>query len=380
MKAEETGGLLAAVTGDPAAGAFRLSLAGNAPLDDWKGDLAIEAEGLARADAAIGLALAEPLRLTLAGDDPAGRGHAAGRHRRDRRRPHRPGRRAHADGAAAGRDRSPAASPRPAAELSADGRADLDSEDFRAGATLTVADLGALDGLAGETLAGNLRIELAADGKLQQPQANLRLEGGGLGFGAITAERLSTSLDMVAREPLDGGLTGLQITGGGAIEGLHLPQAEPLPLDRLDWQIDVAARAEDAVDLNLLRLTAADLAVVEVRGEVDPQTLAAAGQVGLAVDSLARLAGPFGQPVDGTLRLHADVVATEQARQIDTLLKGALDRLAGLPPGAAELLGSKVEIATTAQVRPDSELRIADLSRHGRRREPRRHPRARLAG
>ena len=104
-----------------------------------------------------------------------------------------------------------------------------------------------------------------------------------------------------------------------------------------------------------MRLSSAGIAV-EVRGEVDPQTLAAAGQVDLTVGSLARLAAPFGQPVDGAVRLRADVVAAEQARRIDAKLHGTLDRLTGLPPGAAELLGSKVELATTAAIQPASHL------------------------
>ena len=109
----------------------------------------------------------------------------------------------------------------------------------------------------------------------------------------------TTSIDVVAREPLSAGLRGLQLSGSGGIEGLQVPEIEPLPLDRLDWQIDAFARgARTRSIVNLVRLSSADLAV-EVRGEVDPQTLAAAGQVDLTVDSLARLAAPFGQPVDG---------------------------------------------------------------------------------
>ena len=58
-------------------------------------------------------------------------------------------------------------------------------------------------------------------------------------------------------------------------------------------------------------------------------------------------------------------MAAEQARQIDARLQGALDRLTGLPPGAAELLGAKVELTTTAEIRPASELRITDLALEG---------------
>jgi translocation and assembly module TamB len=363
VKAEESGGLLAALTGDPEAERFTLALTGKGPLDGWKGDLRVDAQGLARAEAAIGIALDDTPRLTLDGDvEPA------------------PGLLPQ-DVAAVVGDRIglgvTVAQPGPqqltverlqvvtaAAELSGDARADLDSEDFRADASLVVADLGALSSMVGETLAGSMRMEIAADGKLQQPQGHIRLRGSGLAFGAMTAQQLETTIDFTAHQPLGGGLRGLELTGNGGIEGLEVPQIEPLPLDALDWQINVFARKKDAVDLNLLRLSTSGIAM-EVRGEVDPQTLAAAGQVDLTVESLARLAAPFGQPVEGALQLHADLVAAEQARQIDARLHGSLDRLTGLPPGAAELLGSKVELTTTAAISPASEVRMTDLALEG---------------
>jgi translocation and assembly module TamB len=363
VKAEETGGLLAALTGDAAAGPFTLALTGKGPLAGWQGDLQVDAENLARAAAAIRIALDDTSRLTLdghiepaAGLLPADLAAILGERVGLSVAVTQTGaqqlsvERLHVATAAAG--------------LSGNAWADLDSEDFRADASLSVADLGALAGLAGDRLAGSARIEVTADGKLQQPQGTARLEGDGLAFGGITAQRLATSIDFAAHEPLGDGLRGLQLSGSGGIEGLDLPETLPLPLDRLDWQIDAFARQEDAVDLNLVRLSTSDIAL-EVRGEVDPQTFAAAGQVDLSVGSLARLAAAFGQPVDGTLRLRADVVAAEQARRIDAKLHGTLDRLTGLPPGAAELLGPKVELATTAAIQPTSYLQITDLAFEG---------------
>ena len=146
-----------------------------------------------------------------------------------------------------------------------------------------------------------MRLEITADGKLQQPQANLRLQGSGLAYGAITAERLTTSIDVVAHQPLRYGPARPAAVRQRRHRGPPRPRGRAPAAGGLDWQIDVFAREEDAIDLNLVRLSSPDLAV-EVRGEVDPQTLAAAGQVDLTVASLARLAAPLGQPVDGALR------------------------------------------------------------------------------
>ena len=57
LRATETGGLLAGLTGRPTAGNFALDLIGDGPLEDWHGDLRLEAAGVARADARIVLAL-----------------------------------------------------------------------------------------------------------------------------------------------------------------------------------------------------------------------------------------------------------------------------------------------------------------------------------
>ena len=46
LEAAETGGLLAGLTGRPAAGDFTLELAGEGPLDHWEGDLRLVAAGL----------------------------------------------------------------------------------------------------------------------------------------------------------------------------------------------------------------------------------------------------------------------------------------------------------------------------------------------
>ncbi len=378
LSAKESGGLLAALTGEAKARSFSLTLAGKGPLEDWKGNLQIDAQSLARATAAIGIALDDPLRLTLDGevepmpgllpDDIASV----------------VGDRVQLGAAVAqtGAQQLDIESLRVAtddAELIGDGRLDLDAEIFRANASLAVTDLGSLTSVVGETLAGSTKIQLTADGGLQQPQGRIQVDGSGLAFGAITARQLTTSIDVTAREPLSAGLRGLALSGTGGIEGLVVPQSEPLELDGLAWQLDLYARDENTIDLNLVRLstTGAD---IELRGEVDPQTLAAAGQIDLTVDSLARFAAPFDQPIDGGAQLRADVVTAEQGQRIDVGLKGTLDRLTGLPPGAAELLGSTVELASTLGDPTDQPPRGYRSDPFRRCRHARRGSRADLAG
>ena len=67
LTGSETGGLLAAASGRPEAGALRLSLVGQGPLSGWQGRLAVDAERLAKLDLAVDLAYAEQKRLTVTG-------------------------------------------------------------------------------------------------------------------------------------------------------------------------------------------------------------------------------------------------------------------------------------------------------------------------
>jgi translocation and assembly module TamB len=198
LRAQESGGLLAAVTGEAAAGTFTLALNGNGPLDGWKGDLEINAQGLARANAAIGIALRDAPRLTLDGEVAPAPGLL-------------PGDLAAIVGNRVGLGVTLArTAPQAleierlqvvtaAAELSGNAWTDLDSEDFRAEASLAVPDLNTLSSLAGESLAGAARIEIAAAGKLRQPQGNVRLEGSELARSAPRTSRPASMLRRASR-------------------------------------------------------------------------------------------------------------------------------------------------------------------------------------
>jgi len=63
LEGSETGGLVAAATGQPQAGPVRLSLEGDGPLDDWRGRLLADAERLARLETTLDLAYASTRRV-----------------------------------------------------------------------------------------------------------------------------------------------------------------------------------------------------------------------------------------------------------------------------------------------------------------------------
>jgi translocation and assembly module TamB len=363
MRAQENGGLVAALTDQAEATGFDLEVVGKGPLDAWKGELRADAEGLAHVDATLGIALDDQLTLTVDGEVVPADGVL-------------PAEVAAALGDRLGlaltvvqtgpqqlkieRLRATAAN----TELTADGMVDLEAERFRVGVRLVLSDLAALSGLAGTPAAGAVHLDLTADGGFLQPKGRLQLQGTGLAVAGIAADSLETSFDFAASEPLTSGFRGLSLSGSGQTEGLSAPGLAPLPLDDLSWQVDVRAPEENTIELDRLRLSMADIELT-AHGQADPETLAATGQIDLTVGSLARLAEPFGQPLDGGVELHTDLVTSEQGRQIEARLNGRVDRLAGLPPGAAELLGETVDLATNVTLWPDSRVQVEDLAIEG---------------
>ena len=169
LEAAETGGLLAGLTGRPAAGDFTLELAGQGPLADWKGDLRLEAAGLVRAEAQIALALTDTTRVRLQGEFEPTRGVLPAP--ADALVGERlqlaltavqtgPGRLAIEDLRAT----------TALVALTGSGRMDLGADRLVAQARLKIGDLAALQGGLNVPLAGALDLSANLDGPLMQPK------------------------------------------------------------------------------------------------------------------------------------------------------------------------------------------------------------------
>ncbi|MEM7022583.1 MAG: translocation/assembly module TamB domain-containing protein [Pseudomonadota bacterium] len=363
LDVDETGGLVAGLIGEGSAGDASLSLAGDGPLSDWRGELQANAQGLAELSATLGIALADMPKLTLDGaliaapdllpDDIAPMvGNQlevavsvvqSGAQQLDVERLHIKA--AHAS-------------------VRGDAEFDFDTEDVTANGQVEVADLAPLSSLIGSPLAGSLQVDLTADGQLQQPKGGLQIRGSGLSFDAITVVQLTSRVDISATQPLASGLGGVRLSSSGELQGLNIPEAEPLQFGQLTWKVDGFGRADDTVEVSQLHVSAPDIELA-LQGQFDPGTLKANGRVNLNLPSLATLARPFEQDVDGAATLEADFVVAQHVEQIDADLSASLERLSGLPPGAAELLGAAVELAASVSARPEGQLKIADLSIEG---------------
>ena len=363
VSASETGGLLAALTQQPQAGDFSLKLKGAGPLDGWSGDLELVAEGLAHAAARLDIALADAPTVRLdAKVEP--------------------------DAAVVPADLAPLIGEQvglaltvrqtaaqhvvlrnlavevAAATLSGAGDIDFDSEQFAAQTTLRVPDLAPLGRLIETPLTGSLQADLAADGALMQPKGKLEIALEQPGVDQVAAERITTALDFAALAPLDGEQISVEVKGDGKAQSLRLPEGVPLPAQDVTWRVDASGSPDGPVTLRELAL-AADHVALQASGAVDAGTLAGDAKVGLRVDALAPLTEPFGQPIAGQLALDADLQLSAQAEQVTVDLKGGAQALAGLPPGAAELLGPAPQLAAQATFRPAQGLEVRSLTLDG---------------
>ncbi len=238
------------------------------------------------------------------------------------------------------------------------GRAELDFDQSQlsAAADLELPELAPVGALLQAPLAGALSAHLVAEGALLQPKGRLTLAIEAPGIDQIAAQRLETTLDFTMPEP-----AAVQIAGTGRLAGLRLPAGLPLPVEDATWHLALAGRADGPLTLSELTLNAGDLAL-HAAGTLDPTTLAGHARLGLETPALGPLTAAFGQRLDGRAQLAADLGIGEGARRIEVKLTGSAQDLAGLPPGAAELLGPEPRLSAQATLEPDRRLEVESLT------------------
>jgi len=362
LAASESGGLLAAASGRADAGDFTLRLVGSGPLDAWHGALQADAQGLARLEAELELAATEQPRLAVDGALRPAPGllpaevaplidehldleltvvrSAAQRLRIERLR-----------------------ATTSALALTAGGRLDLAEDEIDLEAALDLERLAALERLAGTPLAGHLTLEATAEGPLLRPRGEATLAIANLEAAAITAGNIETRLDYAALEDL-GAALAVRVRAEGEASGVAFGADVPLPAQNVAWEFDIRAPAAGDIAIETARITTDQLSLTAA-GALDRGSLAGGVTLRLEADNLGALTEGLGQRVDGRLALTADTTLAPQMERIEVALSGALEDLAGLPAGAAELLGARVELAAAATVEPERRVSVSNLAIDG---------------
>ena len=365
LRATESGGLLAGLTGRPTAGNFALDLIGDGPLEDWHGDLRLEADGVARADARVVLALNGAARARVDGTLAPAPGllpPPVARLLGERVQLGLTAAQAGPEELAIEELRATAAG----ATLSGSGRIDLAEERVTARASLEVRELAPLGELAATPLDGSLELTAEVDGPLLQPQGRLALTMTDLAAGKMGAREVRATFDLGALQRLSERGARVQVDLEGRAQGLRLPPEVQLPPQDVVWQGRLSAPVGGAGTIMVERLTMrADHLTATVQGMLDPNTLGGEAQVALTVDALAPFAERYGQPVDGTAELQANVGVGAGAEVISIDLYGGAHELSGLPDGLGALLGPVLTLEANAIVVPDDSVEVTHLRIEG---------------
>ena len=360
LQASETGGLLAAATGRPEAGALRLALTGDGPLSGWQGKLAVNAEGLAELDLAVELAYAERKRLSLTGALdaapgalPPGLADVLG---------------TRADLAIRAAETAPQRYIVEALELktasailSGGGSADLAADTVEGNLSVNLPDLARFSGLAAAPLAGTADLQATARGAATQPKLKLALASTGLQAANLSLSRLTGAFDVAFSAPLGQGPVGLRTEGSATTEGLAL-DGRTLGDGRVELALDgeLPARGEAVVRELAVR---SSLGAVTGHASVDRDKLTGTARLDASVPELktVMLAIDATSPLAGAVALGVDVTLGEGAKRIDITLDSKATGLIGLPPGAQELVGTAPTLQGKAVIEPESAATFQSL-------------------
>lgn len=369
LGASETGGLLAGITGRPEAGSLSVDLDGAGPFSDFRAKLRADAQNLASLSADLGLAVEGAPRIDLTGalevaDGvlPAQVGPLVG-DKLDLRI--KAGQRSADLYAAEEIDiRGGGFS------LTGQGEARLDARTVDGRLALDVPSLAVVSDLAGMSTGGNLRLDATASGDLYQPALKVDLAGQEITADNYGIGNLRTAVNVGFLGPLDEGYAGISVDAEGGADGVTMNGA-PMPgAGAPRWSLVARVPATGEAQLERLELNA-DALTVAANGTVDQQTLVGQGHLNVAAPDLAALLASLGTlappslPLSGGLSLDADAAIAPEAEQITIDLTAGGNDLAGLPPGAQELVGPAPKLVAKAIVEPGRQARVEGLSLTG---------------
>ncbi|MDB5358706.1 MAG: rane protein [Rhodospirillales bacterium] len=235
-------------------------------------------------------------------------------------------------------------------------------------ASATVAgDLHALEGLAGQPVAGNFQLDLSLRDAIARPAASILFKARAVAAGENGVSDTTAQLDLAT-----GSDDLLHVTGGGRFNGIKAAGAPPPDAlgDSLDWTIDLTSDRQGG-KIQLGKATASGAGIeFDASGKFDG--VAADGRLHLAAADLSRFAGLAGMDLGGGATLDG-TVASPDGKAIDAKLTG---RFTQLRTGIAEadgLFGPGVTLdaaggrsATGGFALSDLKLTGADVSLTGK--------------
>ncbi|MEM9441478.1 MAG: translocation/assembly module TamB domain-containing protein, partial [Pseudomonadota bacterium] len=359
---QENGGIVGALAGRPEIDSVDLSLNGSGPLASWSGLLRVDAEGLGKADARLGLALADQPQITLNGSlepTPSAlsnelvalvgkqlafdidilqiRAQALNLERLTLHTDH--------------------------AMLDVAGSIDFDERRLSLNGLFDANELSTYGALADLELDGRGTANIELGGTFDAPIGNLNLVLTQPTLDDKSASSIQTAIALATPSPLSSDRPAFAIDIDGEIKDLLIP-GMTLPDPEVRWQAKLTLPVDGSIGIDDAAIETAD-AKLTARGAIHPQTIEGAIDAVLYAPSLGRFAEPLGQTVEGSGLIRAAIKLADKAKIIDVTLEGDVDDLSGLPEAASALIGHKASVQTDIRLASQQTLTVERLTIEG---------------
>lgn len=370
LEGSEQSGLLAALTGLPAAKGIHVHLSGQGPLADWHGKLAVTLAGLGTMQSQVDFQYADPpvLRMTA---QVQGEAALVGPAVAALFAPNRPT----LDLALQGEwldtqeiRLSQWSLRTPFAQLMLQGTLALPTQQLSGRADLTVAQLAALAPLTGTPLGGSLTAALTTQGHWQQPHLTLTAQATDLAVATWQAKKLA--LQWEGPEERKGNHSAQQFRGQGVLDGLRSGPDQPLGAEPIAWSAHLTQPASGPLQLTRLELTN-PMVTALMEGEIGLEETRGQGrwQVTVArIEQWIKRAMPD-QTIQGrgqwsglfTLNPPTEGKTEPPQPLLTTTLTGGLSALQGVPVALQPLLGADVQMGGKVALWAGERLVLTDL-------------------
>jgi translocation and assembly module TamB len=359
LAVKESGGILNTLAGRPDIGNVALSLNGSGPLDGWSGRLDADVEGLGTAEADLGLALVDRPRLTIDGAvllAPAAVPDDLATLLGDRLSIAMDVEQTKAQ--ALGLEKLILAADAVAFESA--GSIDLDQGTLSLQGRLDADDLQPLGKFAGLSFSGSGTAEINLGGTLDAPEGTLNLSLTQPTFDDNSASSIETALTLSTLSALSSDRPTFDVSVDGGLEDLLIP-GTTLPDSEIGWHARLTLPLEGEIVVKEAAIETAGAALT-AKGAIDPETFDGMIQLALDAPSLKRLTEPYGQRIEGTGKLRAEIQLGEKTEDIAVNLDAGLFDLEGLPDGASDLIGGEADLKAKITLDPAQTLSINDLT------------------
>jgi len=229
----------------------------------------------------------------------------------------------------------------------------LPTQEIDSEMVLKVAQLNPLNELLGMKLLGRSELNASVSGSIEKPKLVLKLNIDDLKVNDLQITHLENTLEL---EPLKTLKMGeFKLTLNGLVENLK-QQAKALPESNLNWQALAILDANQRLDLKNFQLDGA-WSHLKLAGVFDIPQQQGDLDLHLKLDSLK----PLTNAVEANINTTAKIKIYPKIEKIEIALKSDIQKLSGLAPPVNALLGQKISLTSQIEIQPEKSFSIKQL-------------------